>query len=320
MEQPNQQPIQEKTENRPPTKTFLIVAVVAVILTVGGVLLLQNIKPAPPSPMETVTISRCDVNADGQCDAADQVLFQQALGKHRGDLDYNPIADADADGVVTAIDQQMLFPVTSPVPSLQPQTEVLNTSTWQTYRNDEFGFEVKYPSLFKIAEQDTNGMKAGDKIPFEQSFEDLVIRVITKPLSEIEYTAEDGILAPSIYKFSRESDQWYYVGTTWGDFRPEDDEYLRKEGGSVPEKYHITEEVDAWVAYATDIHSTEGGNSWQTAYIESSDKKFTVTILLSRCSSAERREACAHYGDYDLLTNAGTISTVLSTFRFAPTP
>jgi hypothetical protein len=36
------------------------------------------------------------------------------------------------------------------VPSPQPQT--LDTSGWQTYRNDEFGFEVKYPKDCSIRE------------------------------------------------------------------------------------------------------------------------------------------------------------------------
>jgi len=38
-----------------------------------------------------------------------------------------------------------------PVPSPQPQT--LDTSNWQTYRNDEFGFEMKYPSNWEIEEE-----------------------------------------------------------------------------------------------------------------------------------------------------------------------
>lgn len=143
MEQQNQQPIQEKTENKLPTKTnwkyLAIVAIVAIILSVGGILLF---KATQAPPMEEFTLAPCDLNADGICDAADITLFQQALGTNRGDVDYNPLADADADGVVTAVDQQMLFPVTSPV--LQPQT--LDTSTWQTYRNDEFGFEMRYPT------------------------------------------------------------------------------------------------------------------------------------------------------------------------------
>jgi hypothetical protein len=51
----------------------------------------------------------CDLNSDGKCDSADRLLFQKALGAKRGGLNYNPLADADADGTVTTTDEQMLF-------------------------------------------------------------------------------------------------------------------------------------------------------------------------------------------------------------------
>lgn len=66
------------------------------------------------APMEIRTVELCDLNADGHCDAADLVLFQQALGKKAGEVGYNLSADVDADGVVTLADQQILFPATSP--------------------------------------------------------------------------------------------------------------------------------------------------------------------------------------------------------------
>lgn len=69
-------------------KTFLIVVAVAVVFTVGGILLLKTMQPAP------------------------------------------------------------VVQTPPPAPSPQTQAEVLDTSDWQTYRSDEFGFKLKYPSRY----------------------------------------------------------------------------------------------------------------------------------------------------------------------------
>ncbi len=93
MEQQNQQPIQEQ-KNLHSGRRFLtsprlplIIAIIAVVVSVGGILLLRTMEPAS-SPA----------------------------------------------------------PVVQQTPPPAPQPQVLDTSGWQTYRSDEFGFEVKYPS------------------------------------------------------------------------------------------------------------------------------------------------------------------------------
>ena len=58
---------------------------------------------------ESWDIAPCDVNADGKCDVEDLGLLNKALGTYRGQKDYIPLADLDADGVINDIDKQMLL-------------------------------------------------------------------------------------------------------------------------------------------------------------------------------------------------------------------
>lgn len=74
---------------KPEIKTFLLVALIAVVVSVAGVLLLRELSPAP--------------------------VAQTPL---------------------------------PPAPSSQSQG--VDTSSWQTYRNDEFSFEVRYPQGWAV--------------------------------------------------------------------------------------------------------------------------------------------------------------------------
>lgn len=90
---------------KPEIKTFLIAAFFAVVVSIGGILLLRTMQTVPQAPVAQQT----------------------------------PL---------------------SPVPSPQPQPQVLDTSTWQTYRSDEFGFEVKYPEeWFNITDEESNKVR-----------------------------------------------------------------------------------------------------------------------------------------------------------------
>lgn len=64
-------------------------------------------------PMQSLDLKVCDINTDGECDSLDIQLIDQSLGKKRGEEGYNPLADVDADGVITANDKIMVNSTTS---------------------------------------------------------------------------------------------------------------------------------------------------------------------------------------------------------------
>ncbi|OGD84036.1 hypothetical protein A2165_01805 [Candidatus Curtissbacteria bacterium RBG_13_40_7] len=104
---------------------------------------------------ESLDAPRCDVNSDGKCNAGDLDLLNKVFGKSRGEKDYIPLADLDADGVINEIDKQMLL-------KLLDQNQPDETVNWKTYKNQNLGFSVKYPLSLSTHEIDegvniTNG-------------------------------------------------------------------------------------------------------------------------------------------------------------------
>ncbi len=130
-------------EFRTETKLLLVVALAAVTLAVGGVLLLKvGLGPSSPTPIEEQQESEEDLDSS-------------TMPRDQAELDF---------------------------------------AGWQTYRNDEFGFEVKYPENFVnkeypsgIRSSEVFGIQFVDQKWEEGHYPSLTISVIETKLSPREW-------------------------------------------------------------------------------------------------------------------------------------
>jgi len=128
-------------------KLFFIVAVVSVLIATAGILLLKTMQPASPAggsaPAEQEVFAsqeECEADAGYEC------MFQMC--------DYIPPSKTFEEvcgenfrkGWVATMNVLKQESVTN------NEQSAIDISTWQTYRNDEFGFEVRYPRNLFVAE------------------------------------------------------------------------------------------------------------------------------------------------------------------------
>jgi hypothetical protein len=102
--------------------------------------------------------------------------------------------------------------VTQPTPKPQENPEPIDTSNWKTYRNEKYGFEVKYPKDYdkveecKLKETD-NGIEIGEGrlrievevLKYEHPLENYVQKFVAEKMKEY------GILGRSLDELSEEN-------------------------------------------------------------------------------------------------------------------
>jgi len=185
MEHQTQQP-QQNTQSQPPLsspkkgifntkfKLFLIVALVAVVISVGGILLFVSWRLGT-NPITYIQCSQLEqeidtlINQANYCKMDSDCIVSPEVA-HPG-LCFN-LVNKDAD--VSFIQQKKLqwqnldcgkgrvYEACARVPQLVQCQEnkcvgeykdfIPDISDWQTYRNEEFGFEVRYPPDWTVNE------------------------------------------------------------------------------------------------------------------------------------------------------------------------
>jgi len=109
-------------------------------------------SPTQTSPQESLDLAPCDINEDGKCNVVDLDLLNKAMGTHRGQKDYIPLADLDADGVINDNDKQMLL-------KLLDQNQNDETANWKTYKSKDNLYQISYPADWFL--NDANGVSMG---------------------------------------------------------------------------------------------------------------------------------------------------------------
>ena len=172
---------------KPDIKIFLLVASITVVLSVGGIFLLRGLSP---TPAVQPTINNYQPVSIAQQVFISQEECEQKTGKHcfvfRGFCQVM-VAQTEAEAEAN---EKFLRDCEKMIGTWRPTEETLETDTsgWQTYRNDEFGFELKYPTDF----QEYGYTKRDDSFSAQstETRRSLHVNVVTGKASLQEYLDE----------------------------------------------------------------------------------------------------------------------------------
>ncbi len=113
-------------------------------------------------------------------------------------------------------------PITKELPEIDPSgnsTEIIDVSSWNTYRNAKYGLELRYPPSWKKGNERDSQEELNVKDVNEETFEEYLY-MKDKPDMIIRTSGEKR--TSGFLLWQGEFSEWFFVDKYWPEFEKED--------------------------------------------------------------------------------------------------